>query len=704
MPSRIRARARRSFATHPAKELDPLLRLWVLRMLVLLNGHSRFVLNDSFADDELACALDLGDWVELRAPREFDRSRVLQCLRRRHREAEASASDQTVPATLTRNVVRLGDLAGLCEVDRRVCEFAALLHTERLLEQAADYLGEVPSSKISRVLSVVLGLPEPSVRRALAADGVLAQSGLVSLDRTCRSPLSGKLDLLSPDFADRVVSGDDDPVSLLRGTASPASPPELGLGDFVHLNRSLAVLRRYLQRALAGRRRGVNVFLWGPPGTGKSQLARILAAELGCELFEIAAEDAGGDPIRGEARLRALRAAQCFFAQRQALILFEEVEDVFSDGNHLFGVKSTAQTRKAWVNRTLEENPIPTLWVSNSARCLDPAFVRRFDLVVELPVPPLHRRLEIVTKACEGLLPRESLGRVAACEVLSPASVVRAACVVSAVQEHLEPGGAARALEDLLCSTLEAQGHPPLRREDPSRLPDHYDLGCVNATTDLNALAEGIRATRSGRLCLYGPSGTGKTAFGRWLAERLGVPFHVKKGSDLLSMWVGGTEQNIAGAFREAERDGALLLFDEVDGFLQDRRRAHRSWEVTAVNEMLTQMEGFPGVFVASTNLMEDLDPAALRRFDLKVGFDYLTATQAWQLFGRQCEVLGFAAPKNRLRGAVGSLALLAPGDFAAVARRHRFQPLGGPADLLEALRGECALKEGETRRAIGFL
>ena len=55
-----------------------------------------------------------------------------------------------------------------------------------------------------------------------------------------------------------------------------------------------------------------------------------------------------------------------------------------------------------------------------------------------------------------------------------------------------------------------------------------------------------------------------------------------------------------------------LLLIDEVDSFLQDRRGAQRIWEVTRVNEMLTQMEGFAGVFMASTNLMGGLDPAAL--------------------------------------------------------------------------------------------
>jgi hypothetical protein len=177
--------------------------------------------------------------------------------------------------------------------------------------------------------------------------------------------------------------------------------------------------------------------------------------------------------------------------------------------------------------------------------------------------------------------------------------------------------------------------------------------GAVSAAsdTDLAKVAAGLSAARSGRLCLYGPPGTGKSAYGRCLAEQLGIPLQITRSSDLMSMWVGGTEKNIARAFRQAEQDEALLLIDEVDSFLQDRRGAQRGWEVSLVNEMLTQMESFPGVFIASTNLMAGLDQAALRRFDLKVKFDFLRPEQAWELLRRQCEKLSFPAPQPGFGG-----------------------------------------------------
>jgi SpoVK/Ycf46/Vps4 family AAA+-type ATPase len=216
-------------------------------------------------------------------------------------------------------------------------------------------------------------------------------------------------------------------------------------------------------------------------------------------------------------------------------------------------------------------------------------------------------------------------------------------------------------------------------------------------------MAEGITATKSARICLFGPPGTGKTAFGRWLAERMEVPLHAKKGSDLLGMYVGETEKRISRAFQEAEEEGAVLLLDEVDSFLQDRRNAQRSWEVTAVNEMLTQMESFSGVFIASTNLMDGLDPASLRRFDLKVRFDYLKAEQAWALFQKQLEALSLDRGCTDVRKRLDGLTTLTPGDFAAVARRHRFKSLADASEMVEALAAECSAKKCDARKSIGF-
>lgn len=692
----------RSFYIGSSAAPDPVILLWLLRILVPLGGYREFISAHCFSNDTIAEMLGLGHWIDP-SPDDFDRRAVQGELRQLHQNAEKQSANASLPICLRNNVNQLSDLVGLSATDCRILEFAVSLHNELLLSETADRLGNLSTVEVFHALSVILNLPEPEVRVSLSSRGILAQSGLVTIDRDGASSLLSKLELLTDGFADTMASSEADPIDLLRGTVSVASPGRLTLTDYGHIQPSLDILLPYLRNATTSGRRGVNIFLHGAPGTGKSELARALAGELGCELFEVASEDAEGDPVNGELRLRAFRAAQSFFAQRRALIAFDEVEDVFNDGDSLWGRKSTAQVRKAWINRMLEENPVPTIWLSNSIDGLDPAFIRRFDMVFELPIPPKKQREQILQENCGDLLDAGSISRIAETEALAPALITKASSVVRSIRDELGQKGSAAAFERLLSNTLEAQGHRPLVLHDPNRLPDVYDPAFTHADADLAGVAAGLTSSRSGRLCLYGPPGTGKSAYGRWLAEQLGIPLMVRRASDLMSMWVGGNEKNIAQAFRAAEQDGALLLIDEVDSFLQDRREAKQSWEVTLVNEMLTQMEAFPGVFIASTNLMDNLDQAALRRFDLKVKFDFLQPQQAVELLRRYCATLNLPEPEHDVRQKIMRLTTLTPGDFSAVVRQHRFRPIQSAALLVSALEAECTVKAG-ANTSMGFI
>ncbi len=675
--------------------------LWVTRLLVPLGAHNVFLKDHGFANDEVAKELGLGGWDD-QCDEQFDKRAALTRLRRLHKDCEELCRDEEVSPFLRKNVERLRDLVGLTDTDCRILEFAVLLHCERLLDDAADWLGPLSSNKLGHALSVLLDLPVRDVDAALAPTGGLARSGLVRVDRNPNLCLKGKLDLLSSSFADTVLTTDTDPVALLKDTVSVGLPPELSLEHYAHIAKPLSVLRPYLKRSLETGRKGVNVLLHGAPGTGKSQLARVLAKDLNCELFEVSSEDSDGDPVTGERRLRALRAAQSFFSRRRALVVFDEAQDALDDGDKLFGRKSTAQVRKAWVNRTLEEAAVPSLWLTNSILGVDPAFIRRFDLIFELPVPPTKQRAEILKNACQDLLPESVVARIAKVEELAPAVVTRAASVAHSIRADVGDAGAAEAFELLISQTLEAQGHKPLSKQSGGDLPEIYDPAFINSDIDLARVADGLGKIKQGRVCLYGPPGTGKSAFGRWLAEQIGMPLLIRRGSDLLSKYVGGTERNIAAAFREATSTGAVLMLDEVDSFLQDRRGAHRSWELSLVNEMLTQMECFDGVFIASTNLVQGLDQAALRRYDFKAKLDYLKPDQATELLCRYCIKFQLPMPTTELRERVARRGNVTPGDFAVAVRQHRLRPVTSAAELVDSIVAECRMKEG-SRAAIGF-
>lgn len=126
-------------------------------------------------------------------------------------------------------------------------------------------------------------------------------------------------------------------------------------------------------------------------------------------------------------------------------------------------------------------------------------------------------------------------------------------------------------------------------------------------------------------LLFTGNPGTGKTEFAKEISRQVGKQLLIRRYSDLCSAFVGSTEKNIASVFAQAQNEDKILLIDECDSFLSDRKNAMHSWEVTQVNEMLTQLERYRGIVIMTTNFKQNIDSASMRRFCWKVVFDELT-------------------------------------------------------------------------------
>ena len=168
-----------------------------------------------------------------------------------------------------------------------------------------------------------------------------------------------------------------------------------------------------------------------------------------------------------------------------------------------------------------------------------------------------------------------------------------------------------------------------------------------------------------------------------------------------MSIFIGGTEKNIANAFKEAKKQDAVLIFDEVDTFLQDRKSAMRSWEISQVNEMLTQMEEFDGIFIATTNLMDNLDEASLRRFDVKVEFKPLKPTQIENLTKSILKEFKIEIKKDILNK-IANLNNLTFGDFNTIVRQYKINPINSIDDFYQRLLQELKVKKLDTN-SIGF-
>jgi SpoVK/Ycf46/Vps4 family AAA+-type ATPase len=319
---------------------------------------------------------------------------------------------------------------------------------------------------------------------------------------------------------------------------------------------------------------------------------------------------------------------------------------------------------------------------------------------IEMPIPARSKRAEIIKKYSENILSEKEIDKLAQNETIAPALISTAVKVAKLVPTCKKE----KVLMKLINNTLKAQGHEEVSKNAEQELPDNYSLEYINSDTNLEELVAGMKEYNSARLCLYGASGTGKSAFAKHIAKVLDKPFIIKSGSSLMSKWVGDTEKNIAIAFREASDEGAVLIFDEVDGFLAERGQAKVNWEVTQVNEMLVQMEKFNGIFIATTNLMNHLDRASLRRFDLKLEFKFLKSEQLEKIFLSHCKELEITEPTQEEINEIKSFRQITPGDFATIARQSRFRKIKSVKEFIVRLKEEMTIKKLENGNIMGFV
>jgi len=610
--------------------------------------------------------------------------------------------------SLFKNISLIGRVLGLNQAEKAILCFVSILKIFHDFNRAINIANQkVSLHEIGVIIARLTGQNEEEVIAGLRQESALRASGIISISEHC-GDLEDKLELLTG-LDNLLTQHHDTEEALISRFLSRTSSPSLKMQNFPHLAQDAHTLKMYLENALQTRTQGTNILLYGIPGTGKTEFVKALSSDLGADLYEIAYANEDGDPITGAKRLQAYNLCQKVLEKKEnALLMFDEIEDVFpSKGNWRALFREQAEkggvgSSKAWINRTLERNATPAIWLTNNAN-IDHAYLRRFDYSIRFPVPPQKVRMEIARYHLDQFKPSEAwLEKIASNEQMTPAQYERAA-KVARISSGKDDEIARILVEQALdrSASLLGQKHMPTRNS----LHTGYDLRFANTGMAMQGVIDGLKKKRHGTFCFYGPAGTGKSELARHIADELAMPCVVKRASDILSMWVGGSEQNIAEMFAEARQQEAVLVLDEADSFLADRRDARHSWEVTQVNELLTQMEAFNGIFICTTNLMEKLDQASLRRFAFKVKFDYLKADQCWDMFVQEYVRLGgYLADTTDLGKQVRNLVKLTPGDFAVAARQLSILDVPvSAAEFYRQLLQECRAKGGTTGK-IGFM
>ncbi|MEW6540460.1 MAG: CDC48 family AAA ATPase [Bacillota bacterium] len=406
------------------------------------------------------------------------------------------------------------------------------------------------------------------------------------------------------------------------------------------------------------------VLLYGPPGCGKTLIARAVAGETLARFYAVNGPEIV-HKFYGESEAHLRRLFEEASRNAPAVIFLDEIDAVAPKRAEVVGEveKRIVAQMLALMDGLKTRGKVIVIGATNIPEKLDPALRRpgRFDREIAIGIPDRHARLQILQIHTRGMplakdVDLDTLAQIthgfvgadleALCREAAMITLRKIMPEIDFAQDFISY----ETLERL--ALRQADFLEALKEIEPSAIREVFtevpevgwaDVGSLDEAKQvlqesiewpLNHeeffAAAGVRPPKG--ILLHGPPGCGKTLLAKAVASESQANFIMVKGPSLMSRYVGDSEKGVREVFRKARQAApCIVFFDEIDALVPVRGAADGDSHVTerVISQFLTELDGIEelkGVVVlAATNRLDIIDPAILRpgRFDILVELPY---------------------------------------------------------------------------------
>ena len=609
-------------------------------------------------------------------------------------KTDTDHKDNNLKSTIHSNIKQFTSLFNLARDESKLVTFLFILRNwKRAEEYFEDHL-EATTPLNRQTLSVILDIPVNNLRNAITSR--LSKLGIVEEDDYKYLRLTGTFSQFLFDLNEQAILED----YYWKKLNASSLKIDKHLVPAEVTDHVLRLIRQHDNSS------STNILIYGSPGSGKTSYAKSLIRELGLEAYEIVNSDDNSVDTRRAALVACLN---MIGGRTDGIVLADDADNILSTQDS-FSFRGEVSD-KSWLNSLMDDPNTKVIWIVNDVSMIEDSVKRRFAYSYHFKPFSTRQRHSVWMSVLEehGVKTRIKPDTVHALARQYKVSTGVIDISVLKAKETADKGEEAffKALTLNLDSHVQLQANG--RRSKRLQVAPEYSLEGLNMSGDLNALLGQIRAYKDRlqendpsrrpvvglNMLLHGVPGAGKSEFAKFLAQELELDLIVKRASDMLNMYVGESEKLVAEAFNEAESKEAVLVIDEIDSFLSSRQYASRNYEVTLVNEFLTQIEQFNGVLVGTTNTLKMLDQACLRRFSHKIEFKYLTPRGCLSFYDKILSPLVDHPLTTEEMNVISSFSKLTPGDFRVVRDKLYYSKELNHAVIMTALRQEYDCKVG---------